>query len=50
VFKVDSRSIWNGEPVIRISICSWAITAKDIDRSVAVFIKAREKYHATLKT
>ena len=43
-------SIWNGEPVIRISVCSWATTAKDIDRSVAAFIKAREKYRATLKT
>ena len=35
------RSIWNGEPVIRISVCSWATTAKDIDHSVAAFIKAR---------
>jgi len=38
-------SIWNSEPVIRISVCSWATTAKDINRSVAAFIKAREKYH-----
>ena len=42
-------SIWNGEPVIRISVCSWATTAKDIDRSVAAFLKAREKYHVNLK-
>lgn len=42
-------SKWNGEPVIRISVCSWATTAKDIDRSVAAFIKAREKYHINLK-
>lgn len=43
-------SIWNGEPVIRISVCSWATTVKDIDRSVAAFIKAQEKYHVNLKT
>jgi len=42
-------SIWNGEPVIRISVCSWATTVKDIDRSVAAFIKAREKCHVNLK-
>ena len=43
-------SIWNGKPVIRISVCSWATTAKDIDRSVAAFIKARERYHINSKT
>ncbi|MBW1911473.1 MAG: aspartate aminotransferase family protein [Deltaproteobacteria bacterium] len=42
-------SIWNGEPVIRISVCSWATTVKDIDRSVAAFIEAREKCHVNLK-
>ncbi|MFH1074720.1 MAG: aminotransferase class V-fold PLP-dependent enzyme [Candidatus Firestonebacteria bacterium] len=35
-------SVWNGKHVIRISVCSWATTAEDIDRSVAAFIKARE--------
>jgi len=44
------RSIWNGEPVIRISVCSWATTAKDIDHSVAAFIKARERYRINSKT
>ena len=34
---------WDGEPVIRISLCSWATTTEDIDRSVAAFVKAREK-------
>lgn len=43
-------STWNDEPVIRISVCSWATTEKDIDRSVAAFVKAREKYHVNLKT
>ncbi|MBW1821767.1 MAG: aspartate aminotransferase family protein, partial [Deltaproteobacteria bacterium] len=36
-------AIWDGEPVIRISLCSWATTTEDIDRSVAAFVKAREK-------
>jgi glutamate/tyrosine decarboxylase-like PLP-dependent enzyme len=35
-------AVWNGEPVIRISVCSWATTATDIERSVAAFVKARE--------
>jgi glutamate/tyrosine decarboxylase-like PLP-dependent enzyme len=33
---------WNGEPVIRISVCSWATTDSDVERSVAAFVKARE--------
>ncbi|MEW5722658.1 MAG: aminotransferase class V-fold PLP-dependent enzyme [Thermodesulfobacteriota bacterium] len=36
-------AVWNNEPVIRISVCSWATTAQDVDRSVAAFVKAREK-------
>jgi glutamate/tyrosine decarboxylase-like PLP-dependent enzyme len=36
-------SIWNGIPVIRISVCSWATTEVDVERSVAAFVKAREK-------
>ncbi len=36
-------TLWNGEPAIRISVCSWATTKKDIERSVAAFEKAREK-------
>lgn len=35
-------SIWNNEPVIRISVCSWATTNSDIERSVAAFVKARK--------
>jgi glutamate/tyrosine decarboxylase-like PLP-dependent enzyme len=34
---------WNGEPVIRISVCSWATSAEDIQRAVAAFVAAREK-------
>jgi glutamate/tyrosine decarboxylase-like PLP-dependent enzyme len=32
---------WNDQPVIRVSVCSWATTADDIDRSVAAFVAAR---------
>jgi glutamate/tyrosine decarboxylase-like PLP-dependent enzyme len=35
-------SIWQGKPVIRISVCSWATTPKDIERTVAAFVSARE--------
>lgn len=34
-------AVWNGEPVIRISVCSWATTASDVDRSIEAFVKAR---------
>jgi glutamate/tyrosine decarboxylase-like PLP-dependent enzyme len=34
-------AIWNGEPVIRISVCSWATTEADVERSVAAFARAR---------
>lgn len=32
---------WQGEPAIRISVCSWATTAEDVDRSIQAFVKAR---------
>ncbi|MDD3169837.1 MAG: pyridoxal-dependent decarboxylase [Eubacteriales bacterium] len=32
---------WNGDPVIRISVCSYRTTYEDIDRSVETFIKAK---------
>lgn len=32
---------WQGEPAIRMSVCSWATTPEDIDRSVAAFVRAR---------
>jgi hypothetical protein len=34
-------STWNGRAVIRISVCDWATTAKEIERSVQAFVKAR---------
>jgi glutamate/tyrosine decarboxylase-like PLP-dependent enzyme len=35
-------SVWQGRPVIRLSVCSWATTEEDIDRTVAAFVRARE--------
>ncbi len=35
-------TMWNGEPAIRISVCSWATTEEDVNRSVQAFIDARE--------
>jgi hypothetical protein len=32
---------WQGEAAIRLSVCSWATTPQDIDRTVAAFVKAR---------
>ncbi|MGB1250426.1 MAG: pyridoxal phosphate-dependent decarboxylase family protein [Candidatus Promineifilaceae bacterium] len=32
---------WNGDPAIRISVCSWATTSADIERSANAFIAAR---------
>jgi glutamate/tyrosine decarboxylase-like PLP-dependent enzyme len=34
-------AVWNGEPVIRISVCSWATTVADVERSVSAFVNAR---------
>lgn len=36
-------AVWQGEPVIRVSICSWATTEDDIDRSVEALASARMK-------
>jgi threonine aldolase len=34
-------STWYGKPVIRLSVCSWATTASEVERSVATFVKCR---------
>ena len=34
-------STWHGKAVIRISVCDWATTPKQIERSVRAFVKAR---------
>ena len=36
-------AVWLGEPVIRISVCSWRTTKADVDASVASFVAAREQ-------
>ncbi len=41
-------SQWQGKPVIRISVCSWATTADDISRSAATFVAARDHARASL--
>jgi glutamate/tyrosine decarboxylase-like PLP-dependent enzyme len=33
---------WHDTPVIRVSVCSWATTDEDIDRTVAAFVNARQ--------
>ena len=32
---------WQGQAAIRLSVCSWATTVQDIERTVAAFVKAR---------
>ncbi|MBN2223343.1 MAG: aspartate aminotransferase family protein [Deltaproteobacteria bacterium] len=34
-------TVWDGKPAIRISVCSWATTEADVDRSVAAFTAVR---------
>jgi glutamate/tyrosine decarboxylase-like PLP-dependent enzyme len=34
---------WNGSSAMRISVCSFATTEEDVDRSVRAFVAAREK-------
>ena len=36
-------AVWNNEPVIRISVCSWRTTEAEIDECVNIFILSREK-------
>jgi glutamate/tyrosine decarboxylase-like PLP-dependent enzyme len=39
-------AVWEGEPVIRISVCSYVTSRQDIERSIKAFVKAREKARA----
>ena len=41
-------SQWQGEPVIRLSVCSWATRADDVSRSVDAFVAARAQAIALL--
>jgi len=36
-------SVWNDQPVIRISVCSWKTTRADVEYSVASFAEALKK-------
>jgi len=36
-------SVWFGEPVIRISVCSWATSHTDVSNTVSAFVSARDK-------
>jgi len=40
-------SVWRGKAVIRISVCDWATTAKEIERSVRAFVQARAAARST---
>lgn len=35
-------ALWFDQPVMRISVCSWATTEKDVSRSVDAFVRARD--------
>ena len=35
-----SGSNWHGQPVVRVSVCSWATTAEDVEMSVRAFARA----------
>lgn len=34
-------SSWEGNPAIRVSVCSWATTAEDVENSVSAFARAK---------
>lgn len=34
-------AVWQGQPVIRVSICSWRTDGRDIERAVSAFVEAR---------
>jgi len=34
------ETLWQGEPAIRLSVCSWATTDDDVQRAVAAFVDA----------
>jgi len=36
-------AVWQNEPVIRVSVCSWRTTLTDVELSVAAFTSARER-------
>ncbi len=43
-------SVWQEEPAIRLSVCSWATTAEDVRVSVQALVQAREMARGSLAT
>jgi glutamate/tyrosine decarboxylase-like PLP-dependent enzyme len=41
-------ALWRGEPVIRVSVCSWRTTKEDVAKSVEAFLAARARAKAAL--
>ena len=39
-------AMWQQQPVIRISVCSWKTTSGDVDRTVNTFVEARTRAQA----
>ena len=39
-------TVWQGKSVMRISVCSWATTEEDVQKSIEAMIKAAEKVKA----
>ncbi len=39
-------TVWHGRAAMRISVCSWATTADDVERSLAAMIRAASEVHA----
>lgn len=44
-----SGTIWQDQPAIRISVCSWVTTPEDVTRSVRTFISARDDARTNVK-
>jgi threonine aldolase len=40
-------TVWQGRTAMRISVCSWATTEADVDRSVAAMLRARDQVAAS---
>lgn len=40
-------AVWQDEPVIRVSVCSWQTTKEDIDDCIDTFINCRERTRKT---
>ncbi len=41
-------SVWNDQPVIRISVCSWKTSQSDIERTVSCFVEAHNQAQTSI--